>query len=201
MYIHSFQDNIEIKNKGYLSSQKNFLCDVRGYDFINEFVPRFFKCFDSHNRSSLEGEYLHYSYIAHLISFLFYKWFYFLELYHRNAIFTFSFNYIIAQMTSQNFKRISKYRENCRNILRISDLSRAHTSIHLGANQIMQVFFQLPSTRHDLLTVNTDTMIYNVCIILFWKEISDKIILYRRMPFEIRMYIEINGLTFFNKSV
>ncbi|XP_049317860.1 nuclear RNA export factor 2 [Bactrocera dorsalis] len=130
-------DNIEIQNKGYLSSQKNFLCDVRGYDFVNEFVPRFFKCFDSHDRSSLK------------------------ELYHRNAIFTFSFKYIVAQMTSQNFKRISKYRENCRNILKISDLSRAHTSIFLGANQIMEVFFQLPSTRHDLLTFNTDTMIYN----------------------------------------
>lgn len=68
-------------------------------------------------------------------------------------------------MTSENFRRISKYRENCRNILKISDLSRANTSMHLGATQIMQVFFQLPSTRHDLLTFNTDTMIYNVCII------------------------------------
>uniref|UniRef100_A0A0A1XJM5 Nuclear RNA export factor 2 n=3 Tax=Zeugodacus cucurbitae TaxID=28588 RepID=A0A0A1XJM5_ZEUCU len=130
-------DNIEIKNKGIINVQKNFLCDVRGYDFVNEFVPRFFKCFDSHDRQSLK------------------------ELYHQSAIFTLSFNYIVAQMTSQNFKRISKYRENSRNILKLSDLSRAHTSIHLGADQIMQVFFQLPSMRHDMLTFSTDTMMYN----------------------------------------
>ncbi|XP_020714770.1 nuclear RNA export factor 2 isoform X2 [Ceratitis capitata] len=135
-------DNIEIKNKGSLNYQKNFLCDVRGYEFVDEFVPHYFKVFDSQERQSLK------------------------ELYHPNAIFTTSFNYRIAQMTTQNFKRISKYCENSRNILKISDLSRAHTSVHLGTNQIMQVLFELPSMLHDTLTFNTDTTIYNENMIM-----------------------------------
>lgn len=53
------QDNIEIKNKGSLNYQKNFLCDVRGYEFVDEFVPHYFKVFDSQERQSLKGK-LHY---------------------------------------------------------------------------------------------------------------------------------------------
>ncbi|XP_017463702.1 PREDICTED: nuclear RNA export factor 2-like isoform X1 [Rhagoletis zephyria] len=136
------QDNTDLKKEGSLTSQKNFLCDVRGYDFVDEFVPLYFKAFDSNERQSLK------------------------ELYQRNAMLTVSFNYHIAQMTSQNFRRISKYRENSRNILKMSDLSRAHTTIHLGSDQIMQTFLQLPSIRHDLLTFSTDTTIYNDKIIV-----------------------------------
>ncbi|XP_053952894.1 nuclear RNA export factor 2 [Anastrepha ludens] len=135
-------DNTDIKKEGYLSCQKNFLCDVRGYDFVNEFIPRYFKAFDSNERQVLK------------------------ELYHQNAIFTLSFNFRIAQMTPQNVKRITKYRESSRNILKIADLSRAHTSIHLGSDQVMQIFLQLPSMRHDLLTFCTDTMICNEQIIV-----------------------------------
>ncbi|XP_067648299.1 nuclear RNA export factor 2 isoform X3 [Eurosta solidaginis] len=130
-------DNTDIKREGGINSQKNFLCDVKGYDFIDEFVPRYFKAFDSNERQNLRDSY------------------------HGNAIFTMSFNYHIAQMTSQNIKRISKYRESRRNILQMSDLSRAHTTIHMGSDQIMQIFLQLPSMRHDILTFNTDTVIYN----------------------------------------
>ncbi|XP_036339922.1 nuclear RNA export factor 2-like isoform X2 [Rhagoletis pomonella] len=139
---HAIMDNTDLKKEGSLTSQKNFLCDVRGYDFVDEFVPLYFKAFDSNERQSLK------------------------ELYQRNAMLTVSFNYHIAQMTSQNFRRISKYRENSRNILKMSDLSRAHTTIHLGSDQIMQTFLQLPSIRHDLLTFSTDTTIYNDKIIV-----------------------------------
>lgn len=45
---------MEITAKGNLTSQKNFLCDIAGYDFVSEFVTRYFQAFE-HDRVYLKG--------------------------------------------------------------------------------------------------------------------------------------------------
>ena len=93
--------------------------------------------------------------------------YYFLGLYHPNAIFSMTCTYAAAQITSQNFKRISKYDSNARNILKMSDFSRAHTTLHIGVKNIMKIFNAMPSVSHDILNFNTDTIIFNVCQCFF----------------------------------
>ena len=71
-------------------------------------------------------------------------------------------NYVAAQITSTNMKRISRYVNPARNILKMSDFARAHNSLHVGVKEIMQVFTALPSVTHDLTSLSTDTFMYNV---------------------------------------
>lgn len=49
-----FKDGIGITGKDNLTSPKNFLCDVAGYDFVEEFVTRYFSTFES-DRAGLQG--------------------------------------------------------------------------------------------------------------------------------------------------
>lgn len=48
---------MEISVKGNLTSQKNFLCDIAGYGFVSEFVPRYFQAFE-HDRVYLKGNFI-----------------------------------------------------------------------------------------------------------------------------------------------
>lgn len=68
----------------------------------------------------------------------------------------------MAKLPAQNSKRILKYLNFSRNILKIAELSRAFTSMHYGPNEILQVLMELPEATHDMLTFSTDCSIYNV---------------------------------------
>ncbi|TMW39660.1 hypothetical protein DOY81_015260, partial [Sarcophaga bullata] len=129
-------DNIEISAKGNLTSQRNFLCNLAGYDFVNEFVTRYFQTYDR-NRGYLK------------------------DLYHSKAIFTLTCNFNTSKLLSQNSKRILKYSNLARNIREIPELYRAYTSMHFGSKEIFQVLMQLPETTHDMVTFSTDCITYN----------------------------------------
>ncbi|KAM7359106.1 nuclear RNA export factor 2 isoform 2-T2 [Cochliomyia hominivorax] len=129
-------DNVEITSKGNLTSQKNFLCDIAGYDFVNEFITRYFQAFE-HDRVYLK------------------------DLYHPKAILTLTCNYHLAKLPAQNSKRILKYLNFSRNILKIAELKRAYTTMHYGPTDIFQVLMTMPGTTHDMLTFSTDCIVYN----------------------------------------
>ncbi|KNC26297.1 Nuclear RNA export factor 2 [Lucilia cuprina] len=128
-------DNVEITAKGNLTSQKNFLCDTAGYDFVNEFVTRYFQTYEN-DRVYLK------------------------DLYHPKSVLTLTCNYNLAKLPAQNSKRILKYLNVSRNILKI-EFNRAYTSMYFGPSEIIRVLMELPGTTHDMLTFSTDCMVYN----------------------------------------
>uniref|UniRef100_A0A1A9W6Q6 Uncharacterized protein n=1 Tax=Glossina brevipalpis TaxID=37001 RepID=A0A1A9W6Q6_9MUSC len=131
-------DNIEITTKGNLSSQKNFLCDVGGYDLTQEFIKWYFKTFECvKNRVKLK------------------------DVYHHNAMFTLTCNYLSVTSTQKTRERIGVYNDVSRNILKMHDLKRAYASVHYGRDEIMATILSLPNISFDLLTFVTDVIMHN----------------------------------------
>uniref|UniRef100_A0A1B0G986 Nuclear RNA export factor 2 n=1 Tax=Glossina morsitans morsitans TaxID=37546 RepID=A0A1B0G986_GLOMM len=131
-------DNVEITTKGNLSSQKNYLCDVAGYDLTQEFVTRYFKTFECvKDRAKLK------------------------DVYHDNAMLTLTCNYLSANSTQKTRARIGVYSAVSRNILKMRDLARAYATVHYGREEIMATILSLPDVSFDMLTFTTDTTIHN----------------------------------------
>ncbi|XP_055845059.1 nuclear RNA export factor 2 [Episyrphus balteatus] len=130
-------DNIELGSITPLKTKKNFLCDLNGYDFVQQFVNHYFPLFESENRIDLK------------------------EMYHPKAIFSMICNYSLASLNNHSTKRISRYSNLARNILKMSDFSRAMGSLHSGYDEICQALVAIPNVEHDIVGFNTDTTIMN----------------------------------------
>ncbi|XP_055911475.1 nuclear RNA export factor 2 [Eupeodes corollae] len=130
-------DNIELGSLSLLKTKKNFLCDLNGYDLVQQFVNHYFTLFESENRLDLK------------------------EMYHPKAIFSMTCNYSLAKLNNHTTKRISRYTNLARNILKMSDFSRAVASLHSGYDEICQALVAIPNVEHDVVGFTTDTTILN----------------------------------------
>lgn len=130
-------DNVDISTLTPLKPKKNFLCNLDGFDFVQQFVNHYFPLFESDNRLDLK------------------------EMYHPKAIFSMICNYSLSTLTTQASKRISKYTNLARNILKMSDFSRAMGSLHSGYDEICQALVAIPNVEHDIVGFNTDMTIFN----------------------------------------
>ncbi|XP_073839253.1 nuclear RNA export factor 2 isoform X2 [Musca autumnalis] len=128
-------DGIGITSKDNLTSPKNFLCDVAGYDFVEEFVTRYFSTFES-DRAGLK------------------------DLYHRKAVLSLSCNFNVSKATPQTLKRISRYTQFSHNILNDNDREQMCSSTYIGPKEIMRVFTNLPLVTYDMLSFCTDCTIF-----------------------------------------
>lgn len=130
-------DNIDLLTLKPLTTKKNFLCDLNGFDFVQQFVNHYFPLFESDNRLDLK------------------------EMYHPKAIFSMTCNYSLANLSNHSTKRISKFSNLARNILKMSDFSRAMASLHSGYDEICQALVAIPNVEHDIVGFNTDMPIFN----------------------------------------
>uniref|UniRef100_A0A1I8MGK3 Leucine Rich repeat protein n=1 Tax=Musca domestica TaxID=7370 RepID=A0A1I8MGK3_MUSDO len=128
-------DGIGITGKDNLTSPKNFLCDVAGYDFVEEFVTRYFSTFES-DRAGLQ------------------------DLYHRKAILSLSCNFNLPKATPQTVKRISQYTQFSRNLSVRGETDQICSSTYVGPKEIIRVFMNLPLVTYDMLSFCTDCTVF-----------------------------------------
>lgn len=69
-------DGINVSTKGFLPFRRNFLCNLTGFDLVDQFLDHYFTLYDAQNRSLLE------------------------ELYNKDAFFSLTSMYIPGQTTS-----------------------------------------------------------------------------------------------------
>lgn len=84
-------------------------------------------------------------------------------MYHENAILSLVCNYTGGRINPINSKRICRYSDLSRNILKMSDFTRAFTTLHIGRDEICKVFERLPKMEFDLLSFKTDLHFSTVC--------------------------------------
>ncbi|XP_075161349.1 nuclear RNA export factor 2 [Haematobia irritans] len=128
-------DGVEITARDNLTSPRNFLCNTGGYDFVEEFVTRFFKAFE-HDRSGLK------------------------ELYNENSILSLNCNYNVVKSTPHNVKRISKYTQHSRNFKDKIEASELRSKAFIGSKEIMRLFMDMPLVTYDMLSFTTDCTIF-----------------------------------------
>ncbi|XP_013107809.2 nuclear RNA export factor 2 [Stomoxys calcitrans] len=128
-------DGIAITAKDNLSSPKNFLCDVAGYDFVEEFITRYCKAFEN-DRYGLK------------------------ELYSDKSILSINCSFNLDKMTPQIMKRISKYSQRSRNLKTMKEPSETRFFTYVGSKEIMRVIMDLPPITYDMLSLCTDCTMF-----------------------------------------
>lgn len=141
---------------GFPAFRRNFLCDQRGLDLVDQFVEHYFTLWDSKNRHLLE------------------------PLYHKNAMFTTTASYLVGHVTSPTAS-LKKYIVISRNIKTLADISRTMQFLHRGNGTIAKVLSNMPQTEHDPFTFTVDLLHYSekYAIILVtgvFREVSDKLL-------------------------
>ncbi|KAJ8922836.1 hypothetical protein NQ315_007871 [Exocentrus adspersus] len=128
-------DGIVIKEGLFPPVRTNFLCDAEGFDLVNQFLEYFFTVYDNRNRSMLEG------------------------LYHKNAMFSLTAQYIPAQLSSSS-ALLRTYNNCARNLLKLADFSRNVEYLFRGSTSIIKQFNHLPLSEHDPFSFKSD-LIYS----------------------------------------
>lgn len=77
-YLPSLEklDGVKMRKNGFLEFKRNFLCSPSGYDLVDQFLEHYFTLYDGSSRTVLDG------------------------LYHRDALFSITANYVPSQSTS-----------------------------------------------------------------------------------------------------
>ncbi|KAG5867428.1 hypothetical protein JTB14_037675 [Gonioctena quinquepunctata] len=128
-------DGISVKVDGFPNPKKNFICDLDGLDFVNQFLERYFLVYDSHNRRLIQ------------------------ELYHENAMFSLNSLYINGQISSPT-ARMHKYISLSRNLHKLGDITRKNTFLYQGSSRITNVLCDLPPTEHDPFSFTVDLIYF-----------------------------------------
>ncbi|XP_068148932.1 LOW QUALITY PROTEIN: nuclear RNA export factor 2-like [Drosophila tropicalis] len=124
-------DNVELSDKVMPVTQKNFLCNVGAYELCETFLKKFLTEYESHaTRESLR------------------------KYYTDKSLFT-----LTCEIKRKNFfQRTRPYATHSSNIKRLADLSRASIAYHVGGDDIISLFMQLPPVRFDFVSLQTDVM-------------------------------------------
>ncbi|KAG5867426.1 hypothetical protein JTB14_037673 [Gonioctena quinquepunctata] len=149
-------DGISVKTDVFPNPQKNFICDLDGLDFVNQFLERYFLVYDSHNRKLIQ------------------------ELYHKNAMFSLNSRYMNGQLSSAT-TRLHKYNNISRNLHKLADFSRQSTFLFQGSFKITNVLCGLPSTEHDPFSFMVDLIYFTPrCAIIgvsgIFRELPDNLL-------------------------
>ncbi|XP_068152681.1 nuclear RNA export factor 2-like [Drosophila tropicalis] len=113
------------------ASHKNFLCNVGAYELSEAFLKKFLTEYESlETRENLR------------------------KYYTDISIFT-----LTCEINRKEYlQRTRSYATHSSNIKRLADLSRASLAYHVGGDEIISLFMQLPSVRHDFVSLQTDVM-------------------------------------------
>ncbi|EDW85091.1 uncharacterized protein Dwil_GK14467 [Drosophila willistoni] len=124
-------DHVELSGNGMPITQKNFLCNVGAYELCEVFLTKFLTKYESPaTRENLLGYYT------------------------DESLFT-----LTCDIKHKDYhKRTRPYAIHSSNIKRLADLSRAILAYHVGGDEIISLFMQLPSVRHDFVSLETDVM-------------------------------------------
>lgn len=121
-------------HNGFPAFRRNFLCDQKGLDLVDQFVEHYFTLWDK-NRHLLE------------------------PLYHKDAMFTITASYLVGHITSHTAS-LKKYIVISRNIKTLADVSRTMQFLHRGSKTIGKVLCNMPRTEHDPFTFTVDLVQY-----------------------------------------
>ncbi|XP_067011320.2 nuclear RNA export factor 1 [Anabrus simplex] len=124
-------DGVFLYDRAMPSWHRNFVISRDGTSFVDQFLERYFTIFDSGCRQCLIG------------------------LYHDEACFSMSANYLTGQSTSSD-ARLTQYTVESRNLLKMSDYSKSLQLIHHGPEDIVACLCRLPNTEHDPVSFTVD---------------------------------------------
>ncbi|EDW73510.1 uncharacterized protein Dwil_GK16608 [Drosophila willistoni] len=124
-------DHVELRDDVMPTPQKNFLCDVRGYELCEFFLKTFLTGYESRaTRECLR------------------------KFYTDKSMFT-----LTCEIQRKDYlKRTRAYATHSSNIKRLADFSRAICAYHVGTDEIISLFMKLPGVRHDFVSLQTDVM-------------------------------------------
>ncbi|XP_063245027.1 nuclear RNA export factor 1-like [Bacillus rossius redtenbacheri] len=125
-------DGVLLGKPGFPVYQRNFLVDLSKHAVVDHFLGHYFNLYDSGSRLRMKG------------------------LYHRNALFSMTAAYLPGQKTSST-ARLTQYMISSRNLLKLSDYSKAYSSIEYGEDNILAMIQRLPPSDHDPYSFTVDT--------------------------------------------
>ncbi|CAH1402877.1 unnamed protein product [Nezara viridula] len=102
---------------------KNYICDTSWSNFVDHFCHHYFGLMESPNRHQLG------------------------RMYHQRA--TFSFSAFNSSGTECEWNRLSKYLVYSRNLLTLSDITKAYTSLIVGPEEIVKIINSFPVVQYD----------------------------------------------------
>ncbi|CAD7081855.1 unnamed protein product [Hermetia illucens] len=121
--------------------ERNFLCSLEAYGFVDHFINHYFPIFDSPLRSQL------------------------IEMYDRRCIVSLSFNYDASKLNSYTTGRTRKYELLNRNLL--ADPLVPTPNVMYKKDSVLDFFKYFPASEHDLFSFTTDVTIFTdklVCL-------------------------------------
>lgn len=117
-------DGIDVSNVFFGHSLiKNYLCDSSWANFVDHFLHHYFGLMESSDRYQLT------------------------RMYHQQATFTFC-AYSNPDST-ENWGRLSNYMVNSRNLLTLSDVNKAYSTVKIGPEDIVDVLNRFPALQFD----------------------------------------------------
>ncbi|KAH0810681.1 hypothetical protein GEV33_012114 [Tenebrio molitor] len=135
-------DGILLKQNGFPSFRRNFLCNSTGHDLVDQFLEYYFTSYDSNNRAMLKS------------------------LYHKSALFSVTAEYQPMQLSSPN-AQLKRYKTYSRNLLSLADFSRTDLNLQQGHKAVIDLLNLLPSTEHDPYSFTVDLIHHSdICAII-----------------------------------
>lgn len=128
-----------LKQNGFPSFRRNFLCNSTGHDLVDQFLEFYFTSYDSNNRSMLKN------------------------LYHKNALFSLTAEYHQNQLSSPS-AQLKHFKTHARNLLSLADISRADQNLKQGNQEVVDLLNLLPTTEHDPFSFTVDLIYFSVSI-------------------------------------
>lgn len=117
-------DGVDVSNVFYDRSLiRNFLCDGSWADFVDHFLHHYFGLMESPNRIQLH------------------------RMYHEKATFTLSAYH--DPEDTPNWKKLTHYMKESRNLLTLSDFKKAYSTVNIGPQEIIDVLNKLPVILYD----------------------------------------------------
>lgn len=110
-------------NKNKIALIKNYICDTSWSNFVDHFCHHYFGLMESPNRHQLS------------------------RMYHQRA--TFSFSAYNSSGAESEWNRLSKYLAFSRNLLTLSDITKAYSSLMVGPEEIVKIINSFPVVQYD----------------------------------------------------
>ncbi|XP_025831545.1 nuclear RNA export factor 1 isoform X3 [Agrilus planipennis] len=127
-------DGIILRQSGFPAFRRNYLCNPKCQEMIDNFMEHYFTIYDNKNeRNKLLG------------------------IYEQNATFSITSRYLIGQSTSATAS-LTPYKLVSRNIRTLSDLAKSDENLVMGNEKIIKIIQNLPPTEHDPYTFTVDLM-------------------------------------------
>ncbi|XP_066901220.1 nuclear RNA export factor 2 isoform X2 [Halyomorpha halys] len=122
-------------NEKKIAAIKNYICDTSWSSFVDHFCHHYFGLMESPNRHQLG------------------------RMYHQGAMFSFSL-YNSSDVES-DWNRLSKYMTFSRNLLTLSDITKAYTSLIIGPEKIVKIINSFPVVQYDPFSFTIEVPIAN----------------------------------------